>query len=130
MKLISKTYRETLTALIVERVSKRAAVHDSVVRKVAEEVLKEIQSEQERTKRVKRVGAKHKAGRAPFGYQVGSDGKLHKHASEQAWLRRIPALVRAGRSYRQIAAEMEVAGIKLSHTAVARLAKVGVSENG
>lgn len=65
-------------------------------------------------------------GRVPFGFRVGTDGRLQENAGELATIQRLKRWRRRGASFREIARRLEAQGVesrgaKWSHTGVRSL---------
>ena len=66
---------------------------------------------------------RHLGGKRPFGYQVSEAGDLIEDAGEQAAIRKIDAMRKAGASLRSIQEALAEDGHKVSHVSINRILK-------
>jgi putative DNA-invertase from lambdoid prophage Rac len=90
----------------------------TILSAVAEAERDRIRERIQDVKADQRKRRRYLGGIVPFGWQVGHDGELVEVPTEQAAIRRIMDLRRAGLSLRAISEAMKGEGINLSHVGV------------
>jgi DNA invertase Pin-like site-specific DNA recombinase len=81
------------------------------------------------TKRAQKARGEYLGGRAPYGYSYDAERKLAPVPEQQAAIRRIRRLARAGHSPRVISRRLREDGVKLSHVTVRKIVRRSSATN-